>query len=89
MADRAYHVLQHRFADRRSGGYFMELYPDNTIASDIKHTYAQAFVLYSLCKYFEMKRDNRVMEVIRNFFTLLEEKTKDPGHTGYLEAFAN
>ena len=88
MADRAYHVLQHRFADRRSGGYFMELYPDNTIASDIKHTYAQAFVLYSLCKYFEMKRDNRVMEVIRNFFTLLEEKTKDPGHTGYLEAFA-
>ncbi len=33
----------------------MELTADNKVANDIKHTYAQAFVIYSLCKYYEFR----------------------------------
>jgi len=87
MADRAYAYLQKHFADKEFGGYFMEVYPDNTVASDIKHTYAQAFVIYSLCKYYEFKPDAQVLSVIKDFFHLLEKNTKDQNNTGYLEAF--
>src|SRR5512136_2337548 len=44
MADQAWSILQDKFADKKSGGFYMELNPDNTVANDIKHTYVQAFV---------------------------------------------
>lgn len=87
MADRAYRVVTEDFADTLHGGYFMELTSGNTVANDIKHTYAQAFVIYALCKYYEFRRLDSTMETIRSFFTLLEEKAKDKSHAGYLEAF--
>jgi mannobiose 2-epimerase len=87
IADRAYRVITEDFADTINGGYFMELTSGNTVANDIKHTYAQAFVIYALCKYFEFRRLDSTMETIRGFFTLLEEKAKDKSHAGYLEAF--
>jgi mannobiose 2-epimerase len=87
MADRAFHVLRDYFADLDFGGYYMELHPDNSVASDIKHTYAQAFVIYSLCKYYSLKQSEEVLQVIKKFFALLEKKTKDPDHDGYFEAF--
>jgi len=87
MAERAFAFLKKYFADKESGGYFMELKPDNSIASDIKHTYAQAFVIYALCKYYEFRPDEEVLAVIQNFFFLLEKHTKDIGNPGYLEAF--
>ena len=87
MADKAFQVLQNYFADPEYGGYYMELNPDNTVASDIKHTYAQAFVIYSLCKYYALKPSEIVLGILKNFFNLLEIKAKDPDHIGYLEAF--
>jgi cellobiose epimerase len=87
MADRAYRVITEDFEDKKYGGYFMELSSDNKIANDIKHTYAQAFVLYALCKYYEFRPLDSVMQKIRDFFKLLEEKTKDTEHTGYRESF--
>ena len=38
IADRAFSFMENYFADKQSGGYFMELKPDNSVASDIKHT---------------------------------------------------
>ncbi len=87
MARRAYRVLQEKFLDPVYGGYFMEIAPDGTIASDIKHTYAQAFVIYALSKYMQFEQDDKILAVIRGFFTLLESHAKDPAHPGYFEAF--
>ena len=87
MADRAWQVIQEHFADTEHGGYFMELKPDNTVSSDIKHTYAQAFVIYAMCKYYEFNRSVEVLEVIKQFFSLIESKAKDISNSGYLEAF--
>ena len=87
MADKAYKVVTHDFDDKKYGGYYMELTSDDKVANDIKHTYAQAFVLYSLCKYFEFRPLESVLQKIKDFFHLLEEKAKDPDHAGYRESF--
>jgi mannobiose 2-epimerase len=87
IADRAYRVVNEDFADGQFGGYFMELTSGNRVANDIKHTYAQAFVIYALCKYYEFRKLETTKETIKNFFHLLEEKAKDKLHPGYLEAF--
>jgi mannobiose 2-epimerase len=87
IADKAYKVVTEDFADSQFGGYFMELTYDNSIANDIKHTYAQAFVIYALCKYYEFRKLNSTFEIIRNFFFLFEEKAKDKSNAGYLESF--
>lgn len=87
MAHLAYRVLQENFLDPVHGGYFMEIAPDGSPAADIKHTYAQAFVIYALSKYMEFVQDERVLAVIRGFYFLLESKVKDPHYPGYFEAF--
>jgi cellobiose epimerase len=83
----AYRVLTSGFEDKIYGGYFMEVAYDGEPAIEIKHTYSQAFVIYSLCKYFELTKQPEVMRRITSFFDLLERKAKDLEHDGYLEAF--
>jgi len=87
IADKAYKVVTEDFEDKEFGGYYMELSSDNQVANDIKHTYAQAFVIYSLCKYYEFRPLDSIMQKIQGLFTLLEDKTKDPQNIGYLESF--
>jgi cellobiose epimerase len=87
IADKAYRVITEDFEDKEYGGYYMELSSDNKVANDIKHTYAQAFVIYALCKYCEFRPLDSVMQKIRDFFALLEEKAKDPFNIGYRESF--
>ena len=87
VAHRAYRVITEDFADGAHGGFFMELDADNKPANDIKHTYAQAFVLYALGKYYESHPETEVLIRIREFFHFLEGKAKDPDHLGYVEAF--
>jgi len=87
VADKAFKVVTEDFEDKELGGYYMELTSDNKVANDTKHTYAQAFVLYSLCKYYEFRPLDSVMQKIQEFFMLLEVKTKDPDHIGYSESF--
>ena len=87
IADKAYRVVTEDFEDKEFGGYYMELSSDNKVANDIKHTYAQAFVIYALCKYYEFRPLDSVMQKIQSLFALLEEKTKDPENIGYRESF--
>ncbi len=87
IADKAYSVITEDFEDKELGGYYMELSSDNKVANDIKHTYAQAFVIYSLCKYYEFRPLESVMQKIQELFTLLEDKTKDIENIGYRESF--
>ncbi|MEN8194047.1 MAG: AGE family epimerase/isomerase [Bacteroidota bacterium] len=87
IANLAYNVLQRDFLDTEYGGYFMELSPENKVVSSIKNTYAQAFVLYSMCKYYEFNPSEEVLSEIKKLFYKIEEKTKDQNHLGYKEAF--
>jgi cellobiose epimerase len=87
IADKAYRVVTEDFEDKEFGGYFMELTSGDKVANDIKHTYAQAFVLYALCKYYEFRPLDSVIKKIETFFNLIEEKAKDPVNPGYIESF--
>lgn len=87
MAGRAYRVISEKFTDHEFGGFFMELTSENKVASDIKHTYAQAFVLYALSKYYELEPSAELMNTIQTNFNLLETNTRDSQHPGYNEAF--
>lgn len=87
MADRAYHALMNHFADRQFGGFYMSISPDNQPFDSIKHTYAQAFVLYALSKYYEWNQSDELLNQITGYFLFLEEKTKDRQNPGYFEAF--
>lgn len=87
MAHKAFRVLKDNFKDKSLGGYYMEISAENKVVNDIKHTYAQAFVLYAFCKYYEFNPKKEVLDDIKDFLFFLEEKTKDPKNQGYLESF--
>ena len=87
IADKAFQVLKDDFADKKYGGYFMSIDAQNQPLDTIKHTYAQAFVLYALSKYYEFRPSSELLTEITDYFGFLEEKTKDPRNPGYFEAF--
>ena len=87
IAHKSFRVVTEDFADKKHGGFYMELNSDNQVANDIKHTYSQAFVIYSLSKYYEFNPETEVMDKVQDFFYFLDKKTKDPEHIGYLESF--
>lgn len=87
LADRCFDVIARHFSDAEHGGYFMELDPDHKPFNTIKHTYAQAFALYSFCEYYRMNKSDSVLDSIKSFFLILDDKTKDPDHPGYFESF--
>ncbi len=87
IAHLAYKVVFEDFADNEFGGYYMELSSSNEVMNDIKHTYAQAFVIYSFSKYYELSKNETVLQRIKDFFYFLDKKTKDANHPGYLESF--
>ncbi|KAA3656386.1 MAG: N-acyl-D-glucosamine 2-epimerase [Chloroflexi bacterium] len=87
VSNTAYQVLITQFWDAELGGFYMEVAPNGQVANDIKHTYIQAFAIYALCQYYQLNQNEAVMSLIQKSFALFEEKTKDPTHPGYLEAF--
>lgn len=87
IAHRAFKVVTEDFADKDFGGFYMELSSNNEVVNDIKHTYAQAFVIYSFSKYYELNPSEEVMKRIQDFFYFLDNKTKDPDNAGYFESF--
>ncbi len=87
VADRAYNVVTNNFADKKYGGYYMSIDAGCQPLDTIKHTYAQAFVLYALSKYYELRPSSKLLRKLKEYFIFLEEKTKDPEFPGYTEAF--
>lgn len=87
IADLAYKVFTKDFLDPEQGGFYMTVTADNEPSDTIKHTYAQAFAIYALCKYYELRPDPPVMDLIQQSFLTVEAKTKDPDGPGYFEAF--
>lgn len=69
VVDRAFSVLQKSFADQNNSGYFMSIDQNYQPLNTFKHTYAQAFVLYSLSKYYELKwRNHKIKWKSQNIF---------------------
>lgn len=87
VADLAYKVFTEKFLDSEYGGFYMTVTEDNDPSDTIKHTYAQAFAIYALCKYYEFRPKPEVMDLIQRSFLVVEERTKDLNGPGYLEAF--
>uniref|UniRef100_UPI0032179E61 AGE family epimerase/isomerase n=1 Tax=uncultured Draconibacterium sp. TaxID=1573823 RepID=UPI0032179E61 len=87
VAERAFNVLRNHFKDKEFGGYFMSISANHQPLDTIKHTYAQAFVLYALSKYYEFNPSEELRSEMNSYFLFLEEKTKDIKNPGYFEAF--
>lgn len=87
VATRAYHYLIDHFLDKVFGGVYWELDAQGNPVNTKKQTYAQAFAVYALCSYYKLTGDEQAMAHALDCFALLEEKTIDPVHEGYFEAF--
>ncbi len=87
IADRAYFVLERYFKDKENDGYYLQLDSSNNLLDPVKHTYAQAFVLYSLAKYYQYKPRKVILKQIEEYFIFFDEKVRDKVKPGYLEAF--
>ena len=86
IADWAYEYIVDKFWDREFGGvYWMLDYQGNPI-SDRKQIYAQAFAAYGLAEYFRATGRAKSLELAKQLYRLIEEKSGEPEYGGYLEA---
>ncbi len=88
MAERAYDYLVRYFVDPIYGGVFWQLNAKGKVANNRKQTYAQAFFLYGLSAYFKLTKNEEVLRVAKSIYRLMETRTHDHNHGGYIEAFA-
>lgn len=86
-ADRAFNYLTSYFVDAEYGGFYWELNAAGEPINTKKQVYAQAFVIYALCSYFQLTQDESALNLALNTFELVEEKAIDREREGYLEAF--
>lgn len=85
-ADRAWDYIAKKFWDPEYGGvYWMTDYLGNPI-SDRKQIYAQAFAIYAMAEYFRATGNLESLERAKALYGLIEAKSYEPVHGGYLEA---
>jgi mannobiose 2-epimerase len=87
-ATRAYDYLIKYFLDGEYGGVYWELDIHGKPVNTRKQVYAQAFAIYALSAYFKITRNREVLDHALRLFKLLESRSIDREHEGYLEAFA-
>ncbi len=88
LAHEAYHWLTRHFRDPEFGGYFWSVDRHGKMVNGKKQTYGQAFVMYALTEYAEISGLEAAAQEAENLFRLIEQKTFDPAHNGYVEAFS-
>ncbi len=86
-AVRAYNYIIHHFFDREYGGVYWEVDAQGIPVNTKKQVYAQAFTIYALSAYYQLTKDAQALGYALDCFELLETKTIDRVHQGYLEAF--
>ncbi len=84
-AKHAYEFLVSYGVDASNGGVFWSLNYDGAPYEDVKYTYNQAFAIYALCAYYEIEKDEKILDLAFEIFHVIESKCKD--EEGYLEAF--
>jgi mannobiose 2-epimerase len=87
LADRAYHYLKSFFFDHHYGGVCWEVDCRGNPVNKRKQIYAQAFAIYALTEYFQIKKDPEVIKHALHIFQLIEKHSHDNLRGGYIEAF--
>ena len=85
-ADRAWDYIRDKFWDPEYGGvYWMVDYLGRPL-SDRKQIYAQAFAIYAMAEYYRATGNVESLERAKELYGLVEAKSYEPVHGGYLEA---
>ncbi len=84
-AKHGYAFLKNYCFDKEFGGIYWSLNYDGTVCDSTKHTYNQAFCVYSLASYYEASKDEEALALAKELFCLIEKRCTDS--EGYLEAF--
>jgi len=87
LADTAYNYLVGNFIDREYGGVYWMLDKYDRPNVEAKKIYGHAFLIYALSEYYEIKGNDKLLELINNFYSLIEEKFLDVADNGYFETF--
>ena len=86
-AEHGYRFLRETMWDAKHGGFYWEVDPLGKPVKVNKHLYGQSFAMYALSEYAMASRRKEVVEFSLKFFEVLEKKSHDPVHSGYVEYF--
>jgi len=96
LAARAYQYFLKHFKDPQYGGAYWAITPPahprftkSTISTNLhkKQVYAQAFWIYALSAYYNITKNEQVLNEAIELFNLIEKYSYDPESGGYYEAF--
>ncbi len=86
IAGWAFDYIARKFWDREYGGIYWMLDHQGNPVSDRKQVYAQAFGAYALAEYFRLTGNAQSLQLARELYRLIEEKSRERVCGGYLEA---
>ena len=88
-ADVGYRFLIDKMWDHQNGGFYWEVdTTGNQKTARLKHLYGQSFALYAISEYAMASGRKDVLKFAVDFFQLLESKSHDAKHGGYVEFFS-
>jgi mannobiose 2-epimerase len=87
-ADWAYEYIVDKFWDKEFGGVYWMLDYLGRPLNIRKQIYAQAFAAYGMAEYFRATGRAESLELAKQLYRLIEEKSGEPKYGGYLEARA-
>ncbi len=86
-ATRAFDYLLEYFHDKDQGGFYWELDASGQPINSKKQIYAQGFMIYGLCAYYQLSQNPLALAEALACFALIEKHGIDREREGYLEAF--
>ncbi|GAA3989351.1 AGE family epimerase/isomerase [Mucilaginibacter dorajii] len=86
-AKRAYDYMLLRFIDQEYGGVYWTVDVNGVPLDMKKQVYAIAFTIYGLSEYHQAFDEPRALELSKQLYHLLIERTFDRGRLGYFEAY--
>lgn len=89
QAARAYEYLVNYFVDVENGGVYWMVSKEGKAVDSKKQIYAQAFMIYALTAYYEITREEKVLDLAIGIFKLIEAYSLDKENNGYLEAYSH
>jgi mannobiose 2-epimerase len=88
FANDVYEYLIENFYDATHSGMYWSIFPDGSVNSSIKKAYGNAFSLYGLAAYYDISKNNDVMDLCIELFETIENQFKDKEYSGYIESLA-
>jgi mannobiose 2-epimerase len=88
IAHHAYKYLKKVFWDNQYGGLFWTVDLHGQPINPRKHSYAQAFGIYSLSEYFKATHLAESLDLANGLYALLEAHAHDQEFGGYIEGFS-